>query len=332
MPSRIVTSLPYAEFEVATGYYDTSRAPIDRIILHTMVGTSQGAAARFDNPNSHVSAHYGVRLDGSLIHWLEATSTAYHAGNYQMNQRSIGIEHEDDWSGQPPEPTRSDALYTESAKLVRDICTFYNIPIDRQHILKHNEVSDAPTGCPDALDVERIVREASVASPVPSADTQKIINDLSTARDANYNLYKQEVEKNTTLSTQITTLSQDKADLGGEVKDLEQTNIALKQNVSEVQARNSTLSTHIAEMEKADSTAIDDGIKAEADLKDTLSDLNTIAGALNTSYPDVQKVLLAVDALKQQIQDSQSVQAKQSDSFQKYLKVFIDFFIKHKTK
>jgi hypothetical protein len=123
-----------------------------------MVGTWQGAAARFDNPAEKASAHYGIKLDGGLIHWLEEYNTAYHAGNYPMNQRSIGIEHEDggDYNG-----VRPDALYTTSAKLVRDICQFYSIPIDRQHILKHNEVSDSPTGCPDALDIDRIVREAS---------------------------------------------------------------------------------------------------------------------------------------------------------------------------
>lgn len=154
---RTATTLPYTELEVADGNFDTSRAPIDRIVLHTMVGTWQGAAARFDNSASHVSAHYGVKLDGGLLHWLEEFNTAYHAGDYAMNQRSIGIEHEDggDYNG-----IRPDILYESSAKLVADICKFYNIPIDRAHILKHSEVSDAPTGCPDALNIERIVVEA----------------------------------------------------------------------------------------------------------------------------------------------------------------------------
>ena len=157
---RTATSLPYTELEVADGNFDTSRATIDRVIIHTMVGTWQGAAARFDNPTAGVSAHYGVKLDGTYIHWLEEYNTAYHAGDYPMNQRSIGIEHEDNWNGKPPEPTRPDVLYAASAKLVADICKFYNIPIDRSHILKHNEVSDKPTGCPDALDIDRIVKQA----------------------------------------------------------------------------------------------------------------------------------------------------------------------------
>lgn len=166
--------MPYDELEVAGPYdatnhlgnFDQTRSNIDRIILHTMVGTWQGTAARFNDLNSNVSAHYGVRLDGTLIHWLEEYYTAYHAGDYLMNQRSIGIEHEDggDFNGKRP-----DTLYTTAAKLVADIAHFYNIPIDRQHILKHSEVSDAPTGCPDALDVERIVREAqAIPQPTPT--------------------------------------------------------------------------------------------------------------------------------------------------------------------
>lgn len=129
-----------------------------------MVGTWQSAADRFNNPTQKVSAHYGVKLDGGLIHWLEETFTAYHAGDYDINQRSIGIEHEDngDYNGQ-----RTDQLYQTSGRLVADICNFYKIPCNRAHIRKHSEVH--PTGCPDALDIDRIVREAQgVLSPTPT--------------------------------------------------------------------------------------------------------------------------------------------------------------------
>ena len=39
-----------------------------------------------------------------------------------------------------------------------DICKFYNIPCDRQHIKKHSEI--VPTACPNEIDVERIVNQA----------------------------------------------------------------------------------------------------------------------------------------------------------------------------
>jgi len=177
MAQRIVTTLPNIEFTIADGNFDTTRKPIDRIIIHTTVSSAQSAIAHFGDPNAQVSAHYIVGLDGKIYHGLEETYTAYHAGNYAMNQRSIGIEHEDngDYNG-----VRPDALYTTSAKLVRDICNFYNIPIDRQHILKHSEVK--ATGCPDALDIDRIVREAA-GTPTPTPNTAE--HD----RDVNWNLF-----------------------------------------------------------------------------------------------------------------------------------------------
>lgn len=170
---REQTTLQNTEFVTATGNYDTSRAPIDRIIIHSTVGTVQSAITVFGNPANKTSAHYIVGNDGSLWQGLEEFNTAYHSGNYAMNQRSIGIEHE--WySGIHP----SDALYAKSAALVKDICTFYNIPIDRTHILKHSEV--VATGCPNEIDVDKIVQLAGgLLNPIPPiSDCPKDLSDL----------------------------------------------------------------------------------------------------------------------------------------------------------
>lgn len=197
---RIVTTLPYTELDIAIGNFDTSRKTIDRVLIHTMVGTWKSAAARFANPASKVSAHYGVKKDGGIIHWLEETYTGYHAGDYSMNQRSIGIEHEDggDYNG-----VRPDTLYITSSKLVRDICKYYNIPIDRQHIIKHSEV--VATGCPDALDIDRIIKGAQ--DPVLSTDLQKQVDDMRKQRDDNWNLYQGSLTTNKQLNDQITELN-----------------------------------------------------------------------------------------------------------------------------
>lgn len=169
--SRVVTTLPVAEKTVGPkwdpntklGNYDTSRLPITEIVIHTMVGTAVGANARFNDPRSNVSAHYGVLLDGSVWHWVDETSTAYHCGNYSHNQQSIGIEHEDNGNYNGP---RTDALYNSSAKLVADLCKYYNILCDRQHVRKHSEIK--ATDCPDSLDIDRIINQASqLLNPVP---------------------------------------------------------------------------------------------------------------------------------------------------------------------
>jgi N-acetylmuramoyl-L-alanine amidase len=64
---------------------------------------------------------------------------AWHAGNWDVNTRSIGIEHEgfiDDctWN--------TDAMYRSSALLVAHLAARYSIPVDREHIIGHSEVPD----------------------------------------------------------------------------------------------------------------------------------------------------------------------------------------------
>lgn len=132
------------------------------IVLHTMVGTTQGAQSRFNNPSSGVSVHYGVSLDGVITQWVEEYNTAYQAGNWQVNLTTIGIEHEDAGNYNGP---RTDALYEASSSLVADICKRYSIPCDTDHIFRHGDVIDKTaypggTACPDALDADRIISMA----------------------------------------------------------------------------------------------------------------------------------------------------------------------------
>lgn len=133
------------------------------IVLHTMDGSMAGSQARFDDPTSKVSVHYGVGMDGSITRWVDEANTAYQAGNWQVNLTTIGIEHED--LGNYNDAARTPQLYTSSAELVADICRRYNIPCDTDHILLHKNVIDTTvypggTSCPDALDTNKIIRMA----------------------------------------------------------------------------------------------------------------------------------------------------------------------------
>ena len=190
----------------------------------------------------------------------------------------------------------------------------------------------------DKMTFETLVSKATkydaftAAGYLSANDVIQIISDLKLAKENTWKLYQGENARVVDLISQLQALNQEKSDLEGRFTELEKTNTDLKKNISEVQASNASLATHIAEMEKKDSTAIDSGIKSEADLKNTLSDLNTIAESLNTTYPDVRKVLIAVDTLRQQIDNGNTQQQNQAKSFQKYLQIFIDFFIKHKVK
>lgn len=179
--TRKYTSLPYTELPVAEGNYGTDRLPIKYIVMHTMVGSWQSAANRFNTVGQQASSNYGVKLDGGIIAFLEEYYVPYTNGNYKSNQESITIEHEDkgDYNG-----PRTPELYATSAKLVKDICNFYNLPIDREHIKKHSEVSDKPTACPDSLDLDKIIALANGQEPassilVPKTDFERLVTKSS---------------------------------------------------------------------------------------------------------------------------------------------------------
>ncbi len=133
---------------------DTNRSPIDRIVIHWFgEGTLDSANSRFQNPTSKVSAHYGI--SGDLVYqWVKEEEVAYHSGDYGMNQRSIGIEHD-----ATTDHNASESTYKTSIELIKIICKKYSIPIDRTHIIKHSEVK--PTQCPGTIDLDRIIREVS---------------------------------------------------------------------------------------------------------------------------------------------------------------------------
>ena len=118
----------------------TSRA-IDRVIIHDIEGSAIGAVNWFQNPQSRVSSHYVISGDtGTVWQSVKEHDVAYHAGNGDINARSVGIEHE----GYAYRPGFYDTtLYEASARLVRQITDRYQIPRDRTHIIGHFEVPDA---------------------------------------------------------------------------------------------------------------------------------------------------------------------------------------------
>lgn len=139
--------------------FDSDRKPIDRIVIHWIVGNLATADAQFTKPNG-TSAHYGIE-DDQVHQYVQENKVAYHAGNYPMNQRSIGIEH----SAAPDRPA-SESTYQTSGQLVGEIAKRYNIPLDGQHILRHSEV--VSTQCCGTVDVDKII---NIAKQQPMDDT-----------------------------------------------------------------------------------------------------------------------------------------------------------------
>lgn len=160
---------------------------IDKVILHWIVGDLKMCDTTFKNPKRLASAHYGI--EDTLIHqYVEESDTAWHAGNWGVNTQSIGIEHSggellaDGKNRRKP----SEETHKTSADLVYQICTKYNIPIDRKHILKHSEVSDAPTQCCGTLDVDYIIKlakEKGVSTMKPSSKLPEEFYKINEAKE-----------------------------------------------------------------------------------------------------------------------------------------------------
>ncbi|MBI3857219.1 MAG: N-acetylmuramoyl-L-alanine amidase [Planctomycetes bacterium] len=108
------------------------------VVIHDIEGSASGGISWFQNPAAQASAHYVVSYAGAITQMVEDKNIAWHAGNSYYNLHSIGIEHE----GFANRNNWTDAEYRASASLTRWICLTYGIPMDRSHIIGHNEVPD----------------------------------------------------------------------------------------------------------------------------------------------------------------------------------------------
>ncbi|WP_318217519.1 N-acetylmuramoyl-L-alanine amidase [Streptomyces sp. SCL15-6] len=158
---------PSAEWQPAStsNYSRSSRPltyPLDYVVVHVTQETYADTLAIFRNPDKQVSAHYVVRsADGHVAQCVLESDIAWHAGNWDYNTRSIGIEHEA-WVDRPEYFT--DALYEQSARLTAAICTTYGIPKDRAHIIGHHEVPGSDHTDPGPLwDWTRYIRLVNFA-------------------------------------------------------------------------------------------------------------------------------------------------------------------------
>ncbi|KEO84902.1 N-acetylmuramoyl-L-alanine amidase [Tumebacillus flagellatus] len=125
------------------GNYDIGNRQADGddiryIIIHDIEGTYEAGISTFLS-KSYVSAHYVVNnVDGQVTEMVNPKDVAWQAGNWYINSHSIGIEH----GGIAAEGGAwySEQMYHASAKLVKYLAKKYDIPLDRQHILGHDDL------------------------------------------------------------------------------------------------------------------------------------------------------------------------------------------------
>ncbi|MGW3662514.1 N-acetylmuramoyl-L-alanine amidase [Streptomyces sp. NPDC005141] len=139
---------PYEEFgEGDYGNHDLGDRPVAQsikyIVIHDTEGTWDGVLNLVQDP-TYVSWNYTLRsTDGHIAQHVKAKDVAWHAGNWYINAKSIGLEHEGFLAA--PDAWYTEEMYRASARLVRYLSRKYDIPLDRQHILGHDNVPGPTT-------------------------------------------------------------------------------------------------------------------------------------------------------------------------------------------
>ena len=100
--------------------------------------------------NRPASAHYQVDINGRIGQLVWDRDTAWALGNFNMNQRSINIEHANN-TGAAGGWTISEATLENGAHLVAALCKAFNLgrPVWGQNVRPHSQIS--PTACPGAI-------------------------------------------------------------------------------------------------------------------------------------------------------------------------------------
>ena len=127
----------------SAGNYTAGRAgtPITTIVIHDMEGSYAGSIAWFQNPGAQASAHYDLRSsDGQITQQVHDGDTAWHTGNWSINQHAVGIEHEG--YAHTGGTWYTESMYRSSAALTRWLGDTFQIPKDRSPFIGHYEVPD----------------------------------------------------------------------------------------------------------------------------------------------------------------------------------------------
>lgn len=140
--------------------------PIDTIVIHHNATTNKDVAMNtwLVSSGNQTSAHYEV-TGSEIIGCVGENMIAYHSGGTggvdvpsipDINNRSIGIEHVN--STGAPDWQVADSTLHQSARLIADICKRYGLPINRNTIKLHREIT--ATACPGGLDIDKLIQYA----------------------------------------------------------------------------------------------------------------------------------------------------------------------------
>ncbi len=133
-------------FIPSPNFYPKTDRKVDKIIIHITQGSFKSALQWFKMKQSQVSAHFLIGREGQAVQMVALKDVAWHARPW--NTRSIGIEHEGFYKYQRKTTEFTEEQYLTSARIVKELCERFQIPMDREHIIGHREVPDVKKTCP----------------------------------------------------------------------------------------------------------------------------------------------------------------------------------------
>ena len=161
---------------------------VKKIVLHWVGNAGSSAIANrnyFNRLNGiYASSQFIVGLNGEIISCMPEDEVAWHAGNYNMNLNSIGIENcHPDWNGK-----FNDSTYNSLIELLVYLCKKYNLT--QNDIIRHYDVTGKV--CPkyyveNPSEFEKLKQD--VASRLGNNYTPQVVNTTPVTNN-NYDVYR----------------------------------------------------------------------------------------------------------------------------------------------
>lgn len=120
------------------------------IVIHHAATTDFDGIGRTFQGGREVSAHYGVGQNNNVDQYVQESDAAWHAGNGEVNLRSIGIENVNSGGADQGWPV-ADSTFNTLVELVRDIATRNNLLplVVGKNLFGHKDIIS--TACPGQL-------------------------------------------------------------------------------------------------------------------------------------------------------------------------------------
>lgn len=141
------------------------KEPPQLIVIHITEGLRDSVYQTFMTEQK--STHFLVNKDGTIWQFVRSKDTAWGNGIVDQptssivldkkgnpNDYSVSIEHEGFAT-----TDINDLQYAATVDLVKYLADFWKIPLDRTHIIRHEEITGYKS-CPGKISVEKIIRLA----------------------------------------------------------------------------------------------------------------------------------------------------------------------------